>query len=194
MGHNRLTQRQENFCIHFAETGNATDSYRKSYDVAHWKEESVQRKGHAMLQNVKVQTRIDQLRERNRSQIATQYALDRDKTIQEYIRLAFADIRNIFDEDGRLKDIHDLDDDTAAAVAAVEVVSSMDGGELTYTHKIKLIDKRGPLQDIAKMLGLFEQDNAQRNKSENNLNLQVNFVRPDGSTSETVTIKAPKGK
>ena len=39
-----------------------------------------------------------------------------DRVLTEYAKLAFLDIRKAFDEDGNLKPIHELDDDTAAAI------------------------------------------------------------------------------
>ena len=40
---------------------------------------------------------------------------------REIARVAFGDIRGLFNSDGTLKDISDIDDDTAAGISAVEV-------------------------------------------------------------------------
>ena len=77
--------------------------------------------------------------------------------------MAFLDIRKAFDENGILKPIHELDDDTAAAISGLEVdkkVSKMtdENGEPmveSHLHKIKLSDKKGALDSLAKTLGLF---------------------------------------
>ena len=58
-----LTQKQENFCNAYIETGNATESYRRAYEAsAKWKEKSINRKAFDMLQNVNILTRLDELR------------------------------------------------------------------------------------------------------------------------------------
>ena len=44
-----------------------------------------------------------------------------DRVIAELAKLAFLDIRKAFDEEGKLKPIHEIDDDTAAAIAGLEV-------------------------------------------------------------------------
>lgn len=90
--------------------------------------------------------------------------IDQDRVLQEYARLAFLDARKFFDENGNLRNIHELDDDTAAALSGLEITTEKDknGKELSYTKKIKLSDKRGALDSVARHLGMFEKDNAQK--------------------------------
>jgi phage terminase small subunit len=140
---------------------------------------TVNRRAHDLIQDSKIAARIEQLRVQELARINFEYLIDKEKVIREYLRIALVDIRKLFDDSGRLKDIHELDDDTAAAIASIEVTSSLDGEIPTYTHKIKLLDKRQPLQDLAKMLGLFEKDNDQQAGKDRNLNLQVNFIEPE---------------
>jgi phage terminase small subunit len=49
-------------------------------------------------------------------------ALTADRVLEEYRRVAFADIRTFFDADGNLKLIQDLDDDQGACLAFLEVL------------------------------------------------------------------------
>jgi phage terminase small subunit len=59
--------------------------------------------------------------------------------------------------------VSELDDDTAAALASVEVVERVIPGsenadgfkDVERTHKIKVWDKRAALVDIGKHLGMF---------------------------------------
>src|SRR3546814_6731932 len=46
-----------------------------------------------------------------------------DRVLQEIARLAFSDLRNLFDAQGNLIPVSELSDDAAASLAAVEVVS-----------------------------------------------------------------------
>ena len=41
-----LTPKQENFCLAYLETGNASEAYRRAYDVANMKPESIAPKDH----------------------------------------------------------------------------------------------------------------------------------------------------
>lgn len=107
--------------------------------------------------------------------------IDIARCLQELVRLGTSDVRKLFDENGNLKPIAELDDATAAAVASVEVVTVMKrannnlvevdeeledqahGGslkrkraaEVEHIHKLKLWDKNSALDKIAKHLGMF---------------------------------------
>ncbi|MCK5617463.1 terminase small subunit [Candidatus Pacearchaeota archaeon] len=80
--------------------------------------------------------------------------------IKGIAQIAFFDIRKIFNRDGTLKAIHELGDDTAAALAGVDVIEGVIAK--TYTKKIKIADKLKALENLAKIEGLFEKDNKQR--------------------------------
>lgn len=87
--------------------------------------------------------------------------ITQDRVLQEYARLAFCDPRRLFNADGSPKPIEELDDDTAAALAGLEVREEFEGKgqERTlagYTKKYKLVNKLGALDSLAKHLGLFD--------------------------------------
>lgn len=58
-----LTPKQEAFCLAYLETGNASEAYRRCYDVSKTKPESVNRLAKTMLDNVKIASRIAELRQ-----------------------------------------------------------------------------------------------------------------------------------
>jgi phage terminase small subunit len=107
--------------------------------------------------NVNVQARIKEIAERS----ADLAEIDIARTLRELVRLGTSDVRKLFSENGSLIPISDLDDDTAAAVASVEVITKTlapdaDGNrEVEYVHKLKLWDKNSALDKIAKHLGMF---------------------------------------
>lgn len=57
-----LTPKQENFCLAYLETGNASEAYRRAYDAENMKPESVNRLAKAQLDNVKIASRLEELR------------------------------------------------------------------------------------------------------------------------------------
>ena len=57
-----LTQKQENFCLAYIETGNASEAYRRSYSCGKMKTETINRKAFDLFQNGNVTARIDELR------------------------------------------------------------------------------------------------------------------------------------
>ncbi len=58
-----LTPKQENFCLAYLETGNASEAYRQSYDAENMKPESINRKAKALLDDGKIAARIAELRQ-----------------------------------------------------------------------------------------------------------------------------------
>lgn len=90
-----------------------------------------------------------------------------ERVLAEVARLAFVDIRNLYHEDGTLKQPHELDDNTAAAIQSIDVEALFDGRGEDREHvgnlrKYKLVNKAEPLRDLMKHLGLFEKDNKQK--------------------------------
>lgn len=77
-----------------------------------------------------------------------------ERVVQELCRVAFADVRRLYDESGNLKAPHDFDDDTAAAVVAIDVETRWerdgDNAVPVVTKKIRRADKMAALTILAK--------------------------------------------
>lgn len=58
----KLTLKQDNFCLAYIETGDASEAYRRAYDASRMNKESVNRKAHDLMINGKVTARIAELR------------------------------------------------------------------------------------------------------------------------------------
>lgn len=57
-----LTQKQEMFAIAYIETGNASEAYRRAYNAANMKPESINVNACKLLADAKVAQRVDDLR------------------------------------------------------------------------------------------------------------------------------------
>jgi phage terminase small subunit len=86
-----------------------------------------------------------------------------DMVVKELARIGFSDLRNVLTSKGALIDIQDWDDDTAAAISSVEVVTTHKGdadenGQKIpeYVHKLKVWDKNSALEKLGKHLGMFK--------------------------------------
>lgn len=85
-----------------------------------------------------------------------------ERTLQELARLAYSDVRRLYDENGNIKAIHLLDDDTAACIAGVEFEEINVGGlKVGRTSKLKIVDKKGSLDMAMRHHGQYEKDNNQ---------------------------------
>lgn len=79
-----------------------------------------------------------------------------ERVLKELSRIGFSDLRRAFDSTGRLLRPEEWDDDTAAAIASVEVITRNIGdGKVEHVHKIKVWDKNSALEKLAKHLGMF---------------------------------------
>jgi phage terminase small subunit len=63
-----LTQKQENFCLAYIKTGNASESYRQAYDTESMKDATIANSAYKLLKNDDVTARINSLQARNEKQ------------------------------------------------------------------------------------------------------------------------------
>src|SRR4051812_27986220 len=103
-----LTPKQQRFVEEYLIDLNATQAaIRSGYSP-----KTACEQGSRLLANVKVQSAIAE----GRKKLAEKAGISTERVLKEYGRLAFLDIRKAFDENGNLRPVHELDDDTAAAV------------------------------------------------------------------------------
>lgn len=91
-------------------------------------------RAYLLLESPEIQKRIREL---------TKRALDRaditaERVMLELGRLAFADARRLFDDDGAPLPPHKLTDDAAATVEAVDTATVEKDGVKTHTHKVRV--------------------------------------------------------
>jgi phage terminase small subunit len=83
-------------------------------------------------------------------------AIDPNRVLREAGRLAYSDIRQLFDGEGNFLPINQWPDDIARAVSSVEVVKknvTTGDGKVDDVLKVRLWDKAGRLQDLMKHHG-----------------------------------------
>ena len=131
---------------------NATRAYEAVYAA---RGERARADASRLLTNANVRAAIDALDADELRDLGVTPA----RVLREIARLGFSDVRALYDDTGTLKAPHTLDDDLAAAVAQVEVVSYVkeDSGEplMQRTHKIRLWNKAENLKLLAQYLKLL---------------------------------------
>jgi hypothetical protein len=96
-----------------------------------------------------------------REAVAEAADLTAARVLEELRRLAFVDIRGLFDDRGNLKPIQDLTPEQGSALSSVEVIiknAKAGDGATDEIHKIKLWDKTRSLDTLAKHFGLLKED------------------------------------
>lgn len=80
------------------------------------------------------------------------------RVLEELRRLAFADTRAFFDEQGNLKPVHEFSAEQGSQLAGIEVIkknAEAGDGHIDTIHKIKLWDKTRSLEMLCKRFGLL---------------------------------------
>ena len=149
----KLTPKQEAFCYGYVETGNASEAYRQAYNAEKMRPDTVNNKAYGLLQKGEIRARLDELR----AELKQRHVVTIDRVLDEYAKLAFFDARKLFDDNGAVLPVSQWPDDAAAAIGGLDVaeIGLGDGDALGVVKKLKLIDKRGALDSLARHLGMF---------------------------------------
>jgi len=135
---NLTTPKQRLFVVEYCHHLNAT----RAAIAAGYSEKGAAQAGARLLTNVKVSAEIAKLTQK----ACTKLEISAEKVLHELARLAFLDPRKFYNENGGLKHITELDGDTAACIAGMEVEDVYEGyrGErkkVGICRKIKFADK-----------------------------------------------------
>lgn len=162
-----MTNAQKRFCDEYLIDLNATRAYKVAYPNCK-KDETANAASSRMLRNVMVQNYISK-KQKEREQ---RTEITQDRVIEELARIAFFNIKDIYNEKGQLKSINELDDSTARAISSIKVLQkagamkievNMNGkdNEVPISHideqtvEIKTNDKKGALELLGRHLGMF---------------------------------------
>ena len=86
-----------------------------------------------------------------------------NETLQKLRQITMYDVRKMVHDNGSPKNIHELDDDTAAAIVGLKLVTkgNMDLG-IGEVIEYKLADRVAGIEKAMKYHGLYEKDNEQK--------------------------------
>ena len=144
---------------YLANGGNATQAAIS----AGYSEKTAYSAGGRLLKDVEISTQLQQ----RRAKLAEKYELTTESVIRSLAQAVHFDPRKLYNHDGTLKPIQDLDDDTAAALAGFEVSEDKSQGAVVgYTKKVKWLDKNTAREQAMKHLGLYLEDNKQKSPLE----------------------------
>ncbi len=150
-----MTEAQKRFCDEYILDFNGTRAYKAAYPNCK-KDETAKAAASRLLTNVNVITYIQEQKENLKERVN----VTQEQVINQLARIAFGDIRKLYNESGGLKNIQDLDDDAAAIVAGIETTEEFDGygqdrEQIGYTKKVKIANKDRALEMLGKYFGIF---------------------------------------
>lgn len=143
-----LNDKQKRFCEEYLVDYNATQAATR----AGYSEKTAYSQGHDLLKKPEIVAYIDELKEKT----AAKLNITRERVMQELGRLAFFDVRKLYDDNGMPLPLSELDDDTAAAIVGLDYATKGNAEIGTADIlKIKLADKKGALELLGKHFKLF---------------------------------------
>lgn len=150
---NKTEERQERFAREYCIDLNG----KRAAIAAGYSPKTAEAQASRLLRKHKVSELIAKLKEEQCQKLGISSA----RILRGLARIAFLDVRRLFDETGSLKAIRDLDDETAAAIAGIEhekLFEHYGKGHAKHvgtTSKIKPADKLRALELLGKHLNLF---------------------------------------
>ncbi|MBB3010641.1 terminase small subunit [Cupriavidus alkaliphilus] len=149
-----LSERHKRFCDEYLIDLNGAAAYQRAGFKA--KGNVAEVNSARLLRNAQIKSYLN---ERN-AERQKRTEITADRVLKEMARLAFFDPRRLFRPDGSPLPINELDDETAAALAGLEVLEEYEGhGEdrvfVGYTKKYKIADKTANLANLARHFQLF---------------------------------------
>jgi phage terminase small subunit len=111
------TEQEEAFAHHYVDSFNETDAARAAGLGRDQTTTNAKTYGNLMMLRPDVQRRVRELNDAKMRKIDASV----DRTMREISHVAFADIRRLFDEDGKLIAVHLLPDEVAAAISSIKI-------------------------------------------------------------------------
>lgn len=150
-----LNDKQARFVAEYLKEPNATQAAIR----AGYSPKTAYAQGCRLLKHAEVQQKLATKTEK----LMGKLEISAERVLLERARLAFFDPRRLLDDQGRPKPISELDADTAAAIAGLDITEEYEGYGadrvfVGYTKKFKLADKNASLTALEKHLGLYKDD------------------------------------
>jgi len=165
-----LTPKQQRFSAEYLVDLNATQAARR----AGYSPKTSADIGRQLLRK----TPVAELIQAAMAERSARTEITQDRVLHEVARLAFLDIRKAFNTNGTLKPLHEMDDDTAAALAGLDAIELReDGAPVGSIKKLKLADKKGALELLMRHMGMLNDKMRLQGDAENPLSLLIKQIQ-----------------
>ena len=150
-----MTNAQKRFCDEYLIDFNASRAYKTAYKSC--KSDLTARTNASKLLT---KTNIQKYISEKQKEIEEKTEITQKKIIQELAKIALFNIKDIYNENGTLKKVTELDDDTAKAIISL----SKTNDEIPLEHipeqtvEFKTNDKTRALELLGKHLGMFKEN------------------------------------
>lgn len=188
-----LNPRQRAFVAEYRKDKNATQAAVR----AGYSEATARQIGSRLLTDVVIRAEVDRQEAEALAKVQAETGITLERTLRAIAAVAFHDPRKFFDEAGNLKPIHELDDETASALAGMDIQEEFAGSgdarvHIGRTKKVKIAERKGYLDMLMRHLGGYKKDNEQAGEAAAAAlaaGISVRFIEPNttGSVSALKT-------
>lgn len=153
-----LSDKQIMFCELYVTYGNAT----KAAKGAGYSENNPGQVGHELLKNVEIQQYIAA----RRSALIENHGVTRDRIIAELSKIAFFNVKELFNDDDTQKAMSDVTLDAAAAISTIKFGAGKDtsGNNVVIIEEYKTGNKIDANVALARMIGGYGPDDPAKKK------------------------------
>lgn len=170
----KLTVKRQRFCEEYA----AGNTGKASALAAGFSERTAVEQAGNLLKMQPVQDYLEQLRLKQQHRTDS----DADKVVEEFSKIAFANIKNYYDSFGKLKDVKDLPDDVAAAIHSVkETEYKGKDDSVKVIREFKLHDKISSLRELGLHYDIYDKE---KSKETPKVQVDVHINRHKNSGSK----------
>ena len=158
----KLTLPRKRFCDAWLTNGmNATQAYLLVFNTD--KPTSAAVGASRLMKRADVRAYIDLMRGHTSEEILNHMSVTKERILDEESKIAFIDIRRMFDSEGEFLPPKMWPEEIARCIAGLDVVQKWDpeSGKWTYTYKIKLNDKGRALGRLETVMGMNKADGLQ---------------------------------
>lgn len=159
----KYTQKEEDFCRAYIETGVQIEAYSAAYKTDNYKPITIATNASKLFKKPKIQARIKELQD----EVAERSVITIAELVEDLANMVRFDPADMYDELGDLKSIHEMPKPVRQMMASLDIQSMFQGKgdnvkHVGYIKKVKLIDKLGAIEKLMKHLGAYEKHNKQK--------------------------------
>lgn len=143
-----LNSKQKRFCDEYLVDHNATRAAKR----AGYSKNTADSQGARLLKNAGVKVYLAGKAQK----LEKKLEISAERTLIEIARIAYGDVRQFYDEEGKLIPVHKLSDEAAASISGIDLEEMKEDGIVVgYLKKIRRFDKNPALDKLAKHFKLY---------------------------------------
>lgn len=184
-----LSSQQVLFCRKFVHL----NKMRDAAIAAGYSPKSAHNSANRLVKDSRIKALIASLKAASEQTVVRRELIDKDRLEAELEYAATADVRRLFNEDGRLKGPLELDEATARSVATMKVYQPKEGAAVIAD--IKMIDKTTAIKMLGQQKGMFKDTTVHEHKLKDmsTAELEAELARLKGHSTEITEAAAAHG-